>query len=257
MNEVKDPYISIITVCYNCEKTIEKTLTSILNQSFTDFEYIIIDGESKDSTINIIETYTQRLNEKLKNFRFISENDNGIYDAINKGIRLSYGDVIGILNSDDWYEINTIEKVALSFKNDSTIDILHGNLMMHRNGKKSISRPKLNYSLLIKGMSLKHPTFFVRSEIYMQDGLFSTEYSISSDYDFALRSFLKKRKFKYLDVVLSNMRSGGISDINRFKSWKEVELIQKNFNINILKRKIFLLAKYIKYYVYIVLTKFN
>lgn len=128
----KNIKVSIITVCFNSEKTIIDTLESVLNQSYENIEYIIIDGKSKDKTVDIIKRYENKFKEKKIEYKWISEKDSGIYEAMNKGINKSTGEVIGIINSDDWYEKNTVEKVMKEYK-IKKFDMLYGNLRMIKN----------------------------------------------------------------------------------------------------------------------------
>ena len=210
--------ISIITSVYNNQETIAEAMESVLSQTYPDIEYIIIDGGSSDNTVDIIKTYQDRLGA------FISEPDNGIYDGLNKGIKLATGDVIGFLHSDDLYQDNTvIEKVAQAFINNAT-DSLYGDLTyVNKINPSKIIRfwqsgeftlTKLNY-----GWMPPHPTFFVRRSIYQQYGVFDTSFKIAADYDLMLR-FLGKFKIStyYIPSVLIKMRVGGASN----KSLKNV-----------------------------------
>lgn len=210
--------ITIITSVYNNQETIAEAMESVLSQTYPDIEYIIVDGGSSDNTVDIIKTYQDRLGA------FISEPDNGIYDGLNKGIKLATGDVIGFLHSDDLYQDNTvIEKVAQAFINNAT-DSLYGDLTyVNKINPSKIIRfwqsgeftlTKLNY-----GWMPPHPTFFVRRSIYQQYGVFDTSFKIAADYDLMLR-FLGKFKIStyYIPSVLIKMRVGGASN----KSLKNV-----------------------------------
>ncbi|MDU6855740.1 MAG: glycosyltransferase family 2 protein [Clostridiales bacterium] len=240
--------ITIITVSFNSEETIEDTILSVLNQDYDNLEYIIIDGGSTDNTINIIKKYQNYFADKAIPFKWISEPDEGIYDAINKGIRMADEGLIGIINSDDWYEPKLLSKVNCVYNNKSP-NIIHGDLRIYTKDKKLIGtrKPNLNLSRIWEGMTLKHPTFFVEKKVYDEDGMFSTKYEISSDYEFVLRSYLKGRKFYYIEDVVSNMRLGGISNENRYKSWKEVEVICKNAGLNAFKARIYMYKRILKF----------
>ncbi len=197
--------ISVITVCLNSEKTIEQTIQSVTDQNDIDYEYIIIDGKSTDSTLEIIKIYKDKISI-IK-----SEPDNGIYDAMNKGITLATGDIIGIINSDDWYEPNTFNKIRESFK-ESGADVVYGKLnLISENGQSKVLLPgtidKIRYE-----MGIPHPTVFVRRSIYKKYGMFNLEYKIAADYDLMLRLYVKGVKFYFCNDIVANFRLGGISD---------------------------------------------
>lgn len=210
--------ISIITSVYNNQETIAEAINSVLSQTYSDIEYIIIDGGSTDDTVNIIKSYQNRL------AAFISEPDKGIYDGLNKGIKLATGDVIGFLHSDDLYENNrVIEKVALAFI-DNAIDSAYGDLTyVNKNDPTKIIRywksGKFLLNKLRNGWMPPHPTFFVKRKVYEQYGLFDTHFRIAADYDLMLR-FLGKYQIstQYIPSVLIKMRVGGESN----KSLKNV-----------------------------------
>jgi glycosyltransferase involved in cell wall biosynthesis len=224
--------ISIITVVYNNERTIRDAIESVLSQSYKNIEYIIIDGGSTDNTIKIIEEYIDKIQ------KFISEKDNGIYDAMNKGLRLATGDVIGILNSDDLYADNTIlNKVMNQFNFNNNLDILYGDLVyvkhdhintIVRNWKTKTYYPKF----FDNGDVPPHPSLFVSARVYQKAGYFKLKYRLAADYEFMLRIF-KTYNFKvlYLPLVIVHMRLGGatnnsIKNILKgnyeiLKSWKE------------------------------------
>lgn len=207
--------ISIITVVYNNEKTIRDAIESVLSQTYNNIEYIIIDGNSIDNTKKIIEEYIDRIQI------FISENDNGIYDAMNKGIKFATGEVIGILNSDDLYANNSIiEKVMTQFNTYEYLDILYGDLVYvkHDNTNKIVRSWKSEFyypQFFENGNVPPHPSLFVSSKVYKDAGYFNLKYQFASDYDFMLRIF-KKFKFKilYYPTVLVHMRLGGATNNN-------------------------------------------
>ena len=210
--------ISIITSVYNNQETIAEAMDSVLSQTYTDIEYIIIDGGSTDDTVNIIKSYQNRIAV------FISEPDKGIYDGLNKGIKLATGDVIGFLHSDDLYENNTvIEKVAKAFM-ASEIDSVYGDLTyVNKSDPTKVIRywksGEFTLKKLGRGWMPPHPTFFVKRDIYQQRGQFDTSFKIAADYDLMLR-FLGKYKIStdYIPNVLIKMRVGGESN----KSLKNV-----------------------------------
>lgn len=205
--------ISIITVVYNNEVTIRQAIESVLNQSYPNIEYIIIDGNSKDNTVSIIEEYKNRLG------CFITEPDKGLYDAMNKGIQAATGDVIGILNSDDLYQdLDVIMDVMHQFNNDAKLDILYGDLVyVKSDDTNKIVRnwkSKGYYNRFFENANVPpHPSLFVKSKVYNEAGLFDLDYKIAADYEFMLRIF-KKYMFnsKYLNRLIVRMRLGGASN---------------------------------------------
>ncbi len=198
------PLISIITVVYNSKKTIEQTIRSVLNQSYSKIEYIIIDGESNDGTMQIVSKYKDKI------AHVISEKDKGIYDAMNKGILMAKGDVIGILNSDDYYEIDTVENIASIYK--PGLVNYYGDLRnLLESNKSFIISASDNLNKLKRGMVVNHPTLFVNKEVYKKFGQFSLKYKIAADWDFTLRCYLNGVKFIKVPKVLSNFRVGGVS----------------------------------------------
>lgn len=206
--------ISVITVVYNSVNTIEATILSVLGQSNKNIEFIIIDGCSNDGTIDVINKYKDQLSI------FISEKDLGIYDAMNKGIELSTGDIIGILNSDDVYENNLVlNEVLLTFLNNN-IDILYGDLNYVEYGNiNAIVRKwksKVYYNNFFEdGYVPPHPALFVKKDVYKVAGTFNLKFSLAADYEFMLRIF-KKYNFKsvYVDSVFVKMRLGGATNTN-------------------------------------------
>ncbi len=237
--------ISIITVCYNAENTIEQTVLSVINQSYDNIEYIVIDGLSKDKTINILSKYQKNIS------KIISENDSGLYDAMNKGIKLASGDVIGFINADDFFSSKYIVEEIMSFFNHSQIKIVYGDLVyVHKENANKVIRywkssDYKKYNIL-KGWMPAHPTFYARKELYQQNGLFNTEFKVSSDYDLMLR-FLKKvelNEVKYIPIIFVLMRSGGISD-NSIKT-KLKAIIESIKVIKNNKYKLFFISGFLK-----------
>lgn len=206
--------ITIITASYNSEKTIRNTIESVLCQSYVNYEYIIIDGASKDHTVSIIKEYEPKFQGKLK---WISEHDNGIYNAINKGINISTGDVIGILNSDDFFSsTRVLEKIHTSFKADS-IDAVYGDVhyVNHSNLSKPIryySSANFKPSMMRMGFMPAHPSFYVKSYCYKKFGTYAENYKIAADFELLLRFiFVHKINILYLPFDFVTMRIGGVS----------------------------------------------
>jgi glycosyltransferase len=204
--------VSIITITYNSGKSIADAINSVLTQTYPDIEYIIVDGQSKDNTMEIVKSYDKRIT------KYISEPDKGIYDALNKGIRLAEGDIVGFLHSDDLFAgSDVIEDVVALFKQKQT-DSIYGDLQyvyktdtsrVFRNWKAGIFSMKK----LRMGWMPPHPTFYVKRQVYEQFGLFDTSFKISADYENMLR-FLGKQKIStaYLPRVMVKMRIGGASN---------------------------------------------
>jgi glycosyltransferase involved in cell wall biosynthesis len=203
---------SIITVSLNSEKYIKTAINSVLSQRYENIEYIIIDGKSNDGTIDIIRSYGNRITS------FISEPDNGIYDAMNKGIALSNGEVIGILNSDDFYlDQSVLCKVAKIFSKESGSDIVLGNVdfVLPVNLNKQV---RLFSSFYFQSWKLRfgfmpaHPSAFIRRSAYEKVGAYSLGYQIAADFDWFCRAFLiHNLKYSKVDKVLVRMREGGVS----------------------------------------------
>lgn len=203
---INKPLISIITVCYNSERTIIDTLESVLKQNYKNYEYIIIDGNSTDKTLKIISEYERKFEGRMK---YISEKDEGIYDAMNKGIRLCKGDIIGIINSDDWYEEGCLDKVAKLYNKDEN-QIMYGYQRLIKNEKEYEIVMK-NHQF-IKERMISHPTCFVSRTVYDKYGLYNLNFRISADYEFMLR-LSKYDDIKYVKLydIISNFRLGGES----------------------------------------------
>tara|TARA_B110001450_G_C17662394_1_gene497865 strand:- start:882 stop:1631 length:750 start_codon:yes stop_codon:yes gene_type:complete len=224
--------LTIITVCFNSEKTIEHTIKSVISQNYLNYEYIIIDGESTDNTKNIIEKYNDHISF------FLSEKDKGIYDAINKGIKKSTGDVVAILHADDiFFENETTQTVMNHFKSNLDLDCLIGNtIITHNNSRKIMRKYSGNFFkkwMLYFGFSPPHPSTFIKKDIYDKCGLYSNKYKIAGDFDFFIRLFLKtKITCKLVNENYVLMRSGGKSSISiksNFISSKEIiESLRKN-----------------------------
>jgi len=204
--------ISIITVVRNNASTIKDTIDSVLKQTYSNVEYIVIDGSSTDGTIEIIQGYKKYIK------KFISEKDKGVYDAMNKGINLATGDVIGLLNGDDVYFDETVlQNVANAFKKNES-DCVYGDLYyVERNNLDKIVRywksSKFKKGSFARGWHPPHPTFFVKKEVYSKYGLYDIEMKVSADFDLMLR-LLEKYNITshYLPTILVRMRTGGMSN---------------------------------------------
>lgn len=217
-----NPLISVITVSYNSVKTIEQTILSVIHQTYNNVEYIIIDGGSQDGTIDIIKKYQDKISY------WKSEPDKGIYDAMNKGIQYAKGDYIGIINSDDWYELNAIEKIVSKLEDDPVV--VFGN-MVYEKKKSELVKPSKDLSLLREQMTIFHPSTFVKSDAYKKYGKFNVEYRISADWDMMLRLYEKNCHFCYCDELISHFRVDGISsnfDIRQIKERVKLRISHGN-----------------------------
>lgn len=196
--------VSIITVSYNASKTIEQTIQSVLNQTYKNIEYIIIDGGSTDGTVDIIKKYEDKI------AFWVSEPDGGIYDAMNKGILKSTGNIIGIINSDDWYEKNTVEKVVEAFEHFN-YGLVYGSMVIIKEDGSKIKKEKYPLDALWYKMVTPHSSVFIKKEVYLKYGLFNLKYQLAADYELVLRLYSEGVKFGCLDEILANFRMGGIS----------------------------------------------
>ena len=216
--------ISIITVSFNSAKTIKETIESILIQDYNNIEYIIIDGGSSDETINIVKSYSEKISY------FISEKDNGIYDAMNKGIKAATGDIIGILNSDDFYPNSfVLSNVARSFEKYNC-DAVYGDLVYVKAKdatqiKRYWQAGNYNTSKIKNGWMLPHPTFFVKKVMYDRHGLYNSDLKRAADYEMILKLLYKENiSVHYIPMILVKMRMGGASNstfLNRIRANKE------------------------------------
>ncbi len=201
--------ISVITVCYNSIKTLENTIQSVKNQTYKDIEYIIVDGGSTDGTLDIITKYSDFVD------KWISGNDNGLYDAMNKGIELSTAEYIGILNSDDtFYCNNTIENIA-DFLSLNMVDACIGNIEQHNEYGRVIRKynsKKWTPDRLKIGFMPPHPSIFFRRDLFKKFGYYSLEFKIGADYELITRYFLKNQiSWKYSGITTTSMLLGGLS----------------------------------------------
>jgi glycosyltransferase len=206
------PKISIITPTYNSGNTLHETVDALLRQTFSDFEYIIIDGVSKDGTIDKIKNYIPYFDKKGVQVRIVSEPDKGVYDAMNKGIALCKGELIGITNSDDWYEDNALEVMWAKFtdgKVDRTNSMIYGIERVWKGD--NIFNVQRRGAAFISESVLPHSTFFVAKAVYEKFGAFDLSVKVLADYDFICRCASKGVKLEEVDVVISNFRLGGIS----------------------------------------------
>lgn len=236
-----NPKVSIITVCYNSAETIEVAVKSVLSQKYQSIEYIIIDGNSTDATRSIIEKYQSKIT------RFVSEKDEGIYFALNKGIELATCEIIGILHADDLYTNEYVISEVVETFAKSKADAVYADLQyvakenINKIVRHWVSGPYKENSFLY-GWMPPHPTFFVKKEIYLKYGLFNTSFKTAADYELMLR-FIHKHKVKlaYLNKVIVKMRMGGKSNKSIFNRIKANAEDRKAWAVNELKPYFFTL----------------
>lgn len=209
--------ISIITATYNSAETINDTIKSVLCQTNKDFEYIIVDGGSTDETIDIVKSYESEFSGRLK---WVSEKDKGIYDAMNKGIKMASGDIIGILNSDDYYTSDDIlQTIADAFKCQN-VDAIYGDIHFIKDGVpdkcvRYYSSRLISPFWLRFGFMPAHPSFYCKRDVFDKSGLYRLDYKIGSDYEMMVRLFRKhKISSRYVPKDFVTMRTGGASNSN-------------------------------------------
>lgn len=225
--------VSIITVVYNGAENIEDSIRSVIGQTHDDIEYVIIDGGSTDGTLDIIKRYDQNI------ARVISEPDNGIYDAMNKGLEVASGDVVGILNSDDLYADRTVIENVVEYFSERNVDSCYGDLVYVDRHNTNVPVRHWKSGEFLKqrfrsGWMPPHPTFFVRRDVYKKYGFLNIEFPLAADYELMLR-FLYKHEVSttYIPKVLVKMRTGGTSTpglytvravAENYKAWKVNDL---------------------------------
>lgn len=222
--------ISIITVCYNSAATLERTILSVAGQTYKNIEYIIIDGLSKDETVSII----QKQQDKISNW--ISEPDKGLYDAMNKGIAMASGDIIGILNSDDTFYSNAVIEEIVAFHTKNSIDASVGNIIQHKEGGKIVRVYSAKYwtpEKLKIGFMPPHPSIFFKRELFSRFGFYQLGYTIGADYELITRFFIKNKiSWEYSGITTTSMLVGGLSS-SGMESYKLISKeIQKALHVN-------------------------
>lgn len=234
------PLISIITVVFNGEKYLEETIQSVIDQTYDNIEYIIIDGGSNDRTIDIIKKYEDKIDY------WVSERDKGIYDAMNKGIDLASGDWINFMNAGDkFYQINIIFKIFDNNLYDKNINILYGDVEINYGEFNRIEIAK-SIKYFYKGMPFSHQSTFINSQFHKKNK-YSLKYNIAGDFDFFFKAYNNKINFKYIKGIVSIMDVEGLSDGNRFKS-----ILQRHIIVNELDHKF----KNDLYYIYLYIDQF-
>lgn len=241
--------ISIITATFNSAKTLKDTIQSVLRQTNKDFEYLIIDGGSTDETIDIVKSYESEFSGRLK---WVSEKDQGIYDAMNKGIKMVSGDVVGILNSDDYFTSDDIlQTIADAFKCQN-VDAIYGDIHFIRDGNpqkcvRYYSSRMFRPFWLRFGFMPAHPSFYCKREIFDKAGLYSLDYKIGADYEMMVRLF-KRHKIKslYVNKDFVTMRTGGASNNNVRSRLTLIEEDVKACRVNgIYTNRFFIMLKFL------------
>lgn len=238
MNNIK---VSIITVSYNAEQTIEQTIKSVIGQTYPNIEYIIVDGASTDLTCQIIDQYRLYVN------MVISEKDEGLYYAMNKGISYATGDIVGILNCDDVYTEEAVSKIV-EYYQKTDADVIYGNAMRIEHEKEIGIYRCENIEELWYRMVIPHPATFVKTEVYKKYGGFNTKYQIAADYELLLRLYCNCLKFGYMDEIITYFRMGGKSDQNPKICIEEAKEIALYYISQCNRKDYYLKRIYEKYY---------
>lgn len=211
--------LSIITVCFNAENTIERTIKSILEQTFTEFEWVVVDGKSTDTTNEIIKKYLQEFERKGVKVNYRSESDKGIYDAMNKGAQRATGEYLTYMNADDlYYKNDSIERVITILDNTSA-DIVYGDCCFIKPTEQYIEKAKAIETITYH-LPFCPQAAFVKSELQRQLQ-FDTQFRISADYDFFLRAYLQGKQFQRVEQVVAYFTFGGASNENLVSTYKE------------------------------------
>lgn len=207
-------------------------MQSVLNQSNINFEYIIIDGKSTDKTLHIIQSFEEKFHQKGISLKWMSEPDKGLYDAINKGIKLCNGKFISILNGDDWYENNVVESVFNHYYKTKA-DYIHGNINLYSKKSEFIRSLKAGKrSQINRKMPFFHPASFISKDIYDKIGGYSLEYKICADYDFIIKIVKNNFSISHLNKVLTNFSLGGVSTSKVNEALKESHIVRVNNGYN-------------------------
>lgn len=219
--------ISIITVCFNCEGLIERTIKSVIDQMYPNIQYIIIDGGSTDNTLNVIEKYKNKIEVTL------SEEDDGIYDAMNKGLEYATGDLIYFLNAGDYLcNNNVLQNVIERLNANSDSDIIYGDYIYYSdNGEQRCSGYRADIlDLFCKGIC--HQTVFAKKSTFMKCGKFNTNYKIYADFDWILRVIIKfGQKMNYIGIPIAYYLKGGVCEIYSSNYYSErIEIVKKNMD---------------------------
>lgn len=228
---MKTDKVTIVTVSYNAENDIEKTMRSVCEQSYKNIEYLIIDGKSKDKTLHIVNKLIEEYKNGTISFQIVSEKDNGIYDAMNKGIKIASGKWILFLNAGDYFFNHEIISDIFSQDYDDNITGIYGDTLRYSGEyQKRVNGKSLNYIEKEIPLPFCHQSIFVSSNL-MKDNLFNTCYKYAADYDFFVKCFLLGCHFEYIPKVISCYSMGGASEINTIKHLAEKIQIRERNNL--------------------------
>lgn len=228
------PLVSIITVCLNSEKYLEDTIKSVINQTYQNIEYIIIDGGSKDKTLDIIKKYEDKIDY------WISQPDKGLYDAMNKGIRLAKGELIGLLNSDDWYHPQAVENIIDGYLKAPDTDVFYGDLLYVRMPNYCLNDREYDiegkykryvgkHENMFNQWQLSHPTCFLKATAYA-NRLFDISIRLSADFDFLLYLYMNNKKFFYINKPITYFRPIGLTSKTNYTEVIEYFRIRGKYN---------------------------
>lgn len=207
---------AIVTVCYNSQNSIKRTIESVLNQTTPPYEHIFIDGKSTDNTVEIINSYSQEYSDRSIKLKVVSEEDEGYYDAMNKGIHLAEGDIIGILNSDDWYEKDAIKNLMRNAHNNPNYNIYMGGIYIH-NGNQIITKMAGYSKHYQTSRKFNHPAMFATKETYNDVGGYING-NVHNDYGWYLKALKQGKKVCIMPEVFTNFQIGGVSSKKSFKN---------------------------------------
>lgn len=220
--------VSIITICYNREATIGKAIESVLNQDYPNIEYLIIDGNSKDGTVAIVQSYADKIST------FISEPDKGMYDALNKGLQLATGDLIGLMHSDDeFYDVTVVSQIVAAFQNNSTTEGVYGDgIYVSNDAEERIIRDRIGGAYSLKrvqsGWLPLHPTVYIKRSVLKKHGFYNLDFKIASDTELLLRYLYKYQiKMTYINSYFVKMRMGGMSTSSK----RAFEVLKEDYRI--------------------------
>ena len=241
------PLVSIITVVYNGEKYLEQTIQSVINQTYKNIEYIIIDGGSTDGTLDIVKKYEKHISY------WVSEPDEGLYYAMNKGIGLANGELVGMINSDDWYELNAIELMVDAYKHNPKKTIFHADRYdIDENGNRKIRKfNSSSFKFKYYGMTYNHPSMFITKDEYKKHS-YNTEIRALSDYQFVLEAFLRDNNtLFYIEQPTVNYRLDGISaNLQLYEKLKEGYIIKKNAGMTLLENLFSICFRFVVFTLY-------
>ncbi len=237
------PKISIITITFNSEKTLEETIKSVTDQDYEKLEYLVIDGGSKDHTLDIVSKYRDKISV------VVSEPDKGISDAFNKGIQRASGEIIGIINSDDILLPGALKAIAENY--DPSIDVYSGNVLIWNEytGNEAVAKPDITFDKLKLQYGVAHPARFIRKDAYDKYGMYNIEFRYNMDGDLLCRFYKQGAKFFHIDIPLAKFRIGGTTADNIHKKKNDYRLFVKNFGGSEIEFRFIWGEALLKYYI--------